>query len=71
MIHVEKAITSILRQLFEKTGNKHDAHFKEGYGVLIVPEGYPCEQRFVVLAVDEFRLRIMNTTGQELNIHVG
>lgn len=64
-------IEEILKQIFEQTNRKHDAHYEAGQGVLIVPEGYVLHPRNVVLAVSEGQLFFMSVTGVRMNVQEG
>jgi hypothetical protein len=65
---MNEVIEKILKQLYEKTGRKHDAYYTEGIGLNIVHEGMPETQ--VALSVSDIQLQVMKATGQELNINV-
>lgn len=54
------AIIELQRRIFEQTGRRTDAHYKEYNGVLFVYEGEDLIVSNVILAVDEFQLAIMN-----------
>ena len=52
-------ITEIQRSIFEQTGTKTDAHYKEGEGVLFVPYMAKLVPQNVMLAVPEIQLEMM------------
>jgi hypothetical protein len=64
----EQFFTGILEQMFTQTQRKHDIHYKDGYGALIVPEGYPLEPRFVVARLHEAQIQMMMFSGGKVNI---
>jgi hypothetical protein len=47
-----------LENVFKQTQRKHDLYYKEGYGALIVPEGYPLEPHYVLATISEVQIRI-------------
>lgn len=64
----EQLFIGILEQMFNQTQRKHDLHYKEGSGALIVPEGYPLEPRFVIAGLDEVQIQMMMFSGGRVNI---
>lgn len=65
---MNETIEKVLKQLFEKTGRRHDAYYREGVGVNIVVEGQP--ETHIMLQIGENQLQFMKATGQELDINV-
>jgi hypothetical protein len=61
-------IEEVLRQLYEHTNRNHDAHYEEGLGVLVVPEGYKLHPRNVIMAIHEAQLMMMTMTGVNINV---
>jgi hypothetical protein len=55
----DKEITAIQADIYRKTGRRTDAYYREGQGVLLVPEGYPLVERNVIQAVPEQILAFM------------
>ena len=53
-------IIATQRQIYEQTGQRTDAHFKEGSGVLFVPEGMPLIPQNVIMALPEDHLRFFS-----------
>lgn len=60
---MNQVIYNILEKLYHETGRKHDAHYQQGYGVIIVPESYALHPRNVVFQASESKLHFMNMTG--------
>lgn len=55
-----EAIIGIQAQIFEQTKQRTDAHYKEGHGVISVPEGASLIPNNIITVVDEMRLRFMS-----------
>lgn len=55
----DEIIVNIQRQLFEQSGRKVDAHYREGKGVLYVYEGEEFIPSNVIHAVSEGELYFM------------
>lgn len=58
-MNIDLVLAKILEQLYNQTQRKHDIHYSEGYGALVVPEGYPLEPQFVTTAISEGHLIMM------------
>lgn len=54
-----EAIIAIQAQIYEQTNRRTDAHYKEGYGVIFVPEGADLIPQNIITVVDEMQLRLM------------
>jgi hypothetical protein len=62
----DQYFAQILERAFNNTQRKHDLYYKEGYGALIVPQGYPLEPHYVVARLDEVNIQ-MATNGIRFN----
>jgi hypothetical protein len=60
MDNINGYLQNVLESLYNQTGRKHDCHYKEGYGALFVPEGYPLHPRNVIHAIDEMQIKMMS-----------
>lgn len=64
---IQKVVYQILEKMFNEFGRKHDSYYEKGSGVLIVPQDYPCEPRYVIASVTEHQLQVMSLTGVNIN----
>jgi hypothetical protein len=55
-----KGIIEIQRRIFEQTGRRTDAHYKEGSGALFVFEGAELTPTNVIYAANEMELAFLN-----------
>lgn len=62
-------LEGILKQLNQKTGNKHDVHHEHGKGALFVISGQPLHVNNVVLSIDEMQLHMIKVSGGNININ--
>lgn len=59
---------NILEQLHREQSRNHDCYYKEGFGALFVPQGYPLHPRNVILQISEQQLAVMRM-GATLNFN--
>lgn len=59
-MNLTKGILEMQRRLFDKTGRRIDAHYKEGYGALFVFEGAKLIPQNVIYAADEMELALLS-----------
>ncbi|MGG1445072.1 hypothetical protein ABE354_24070 [Brevibacillus laterosporus] len=57
------AITAIQAGIYSRHGIRTDAYYREGYGLLVVPEGAPLIPRNVLAAYDEDVLGFIEMRG--------
>jgi hypothetical protein len=62
---VDDILLDIQRQIFESKGIRTDIHYKQGKGVLVVPENAPLHPNNVMLSIPEIFL----FTGNNLTIN--
>jgi hypothetical protein len=55
-----KGIIEIQRRIYEQTGRRTDAHYKEGSGALFVLEGAELTPTNVIYAANEMELAFLN-----------
>lgn len=56
MFNLYKAIVSCQKEIYEKTGKRTDAYYKEGYGALFVPEFAELTSNNVIYSASEMVL---------------
>lgn len=54
---LQQAIIEMQRCIYEEGGTRTHAHYKEGYGVLVVREGDPLAPQYVIASMDEASIR--------------
>lgn len=60
--------TNILEELSKQADRKHDIHYKDGSGALIVPQGYPLKREYVIASISEMQIQMMMLNGSRINI---
>ncbi|WAB24976.1 hypothetical protein M3_0025 [Lysinibacillus phage vB_LfM_LysYB1] len=56
---MEQLFLKIQKKLFDKHGFRTDAHYKEGYGVIFVPEGFPLLPSNAVQVYSEHEIQFL------------